>query len=71
MLSVLSLQNTSVSDRGLDHLKPIRGLDVVILDGTQVTAEGKARLKQAIPRLSFQIQDALPNLVRVRFDAGR
>jgi len=38
-----------VTDEGLAHLKPLRGLRVLDLSGTRVTSEGVAGLQSAIP----------------------
>jgi hypothetical protein len=48
-LRVLSLVDSSVTDKGLPHLTRLRSLRMLDLRGTRVTDEGVARLRAAMP----------------------
>ncbi len=45
----LLIQDTAITEAGLENLKTLRKLDHVILTRTQVTDEGVAKLQQALP----------------------
>jgi len=49
----LYLHTTSVTDAGLEHLKEFKDLKYLYLSKTKTTEGGRARLKEAIPDLSF------------------
>ena len=46
---VLDLENTKVTDAGLEHLKGLSKLVGLRLEGTKVTDAGVQRLKEALP----------------------
>jgi hypothetical protein len=48
-LKNVDLGQTRITDRGLEHLKPIESLEYVILTGTTVTPEGVDDLRKALP----------------------
>jgi hypothetical protein len=48
-LETLDLHNSSVTDGGLPWLAELRGLKRLSLENTKVTAEGAAKLRQALP----------------------
>jgi Leucine-rich repeat (LRR) protein len=52
-LSVLDLQDTQVTDAGLEHLKGLPNLSVLSLQGTQVTDAGVNELKGSLPGLTI------------------
>jgi hypothetical protein len=47
----LGLDNTKITDDGLEHLKQLSNLKIITLSGTQVTDTGVAKLQRALPRL--------------------
>jgi hypothetical protein len=53
-LHLLRLEGPRVTDAALVHLKGLKGLDTLFLDGTRVTDEGKADLRRALPGLKGQ-----------------
>ena len=52
-LGRLYLKDTQITDAGLGHFAKIERLHVLDLTGTQVTAEGIAKLKEALPRCNI------------------
>jgi len=44
---------TNISDAGIEHLKGLTKLPVLLLDGTHVSAAGKEKLKAALPHTAF------------------
>jgi WD40 repeat protein/serine/threonine protein kinase/Leucine-rich repeat (LRR) protein len=50
----LELYDTAVSDAGLEHLTGLTRLESLDLTGTFVTAEGAAKLKEALPDCKIQ-----------------
>ena len=52
-LTVLRLNNTTVSDVGLAHLKDYKNLTVINLQNTKVTAAGVKELQKALPKCKF------------------
>ena len=49
-LKSVCIRNTPFTDKGLEYLKPLRNLvEISLLDGTQVTAQGVDALKAALP----------------------
>ena len=50
MLAYLNLSMTAVTDDGLKYLKKLTNLTVLFLNATQVTNQGIAELKQALPK---------------------
>ncbi len=50
----INLTRTAVSDAGLDHLKHMTKLQLLILNGTKVTHAGIADLKKALPKLQIE-----------------
>ena len=49
VLRILDLENTSVSDAGLEHLVTLKQLQSLKLTGSKVTATGIAKLQKALP----------------------
>jgi hypothetical protein len=45
----LGLEDTEITDRGLEHLAALRKLRIVSVNGSKVTEEGVKKLKQALP----------------------
>lgn len=52
-LTYLDLTDQPISDAGLEHLSGIRRLKRVELDGTRVTPDGVARLRESRPGISI------------------
>jgi hypothetical protein len=50
-LLCLDLEDTAITDAGLVHLYDLPKLNLICLDGTQVTAQGIAALNKAMPTL--------------------
>jgi hypothetical protein len=50
-LVFLDLQQTEVTDAGLDHLSRLAKLEVLVLNGAPVSSTGIMRLNQARPSL--------------------
>jgi hypothetical protein len=50
-LQCLTLNDTKVTDAGLEHLKGLSRLQWLGLHGTQVTDEGRTKLLNALPNL--------------------
>ncbi len=48
-LKRLYLDNTEITDAGLEHLEGLTGLDYLILDNTKVTDTGVRKLQAALP----------------------
>jgi hypothetical protein len=48
----VELDNTQITDAGLDHLHPLSQLVFVSYLGTKVTSQGAQKLKQALPKLT-------------------
>ena len=46
----LDLENTKVTDAGLEHLKGLNQLHALSLYGTRVTEAGANKLRKALPR---------------------
>ena len=46
---MLELSDTDISDAGLEHLRALKGLKDVYLDGTKVTQKGVKQLQAALP----------------------
>ncbi len=53
----LILDNTPVTDAGLEHLTKLSKLDTLFLRNTKVTAEGVKRLGRAMPRCKVTIHE--------------
>lgn len=53
-LEWLSLRGTATDDTGAARLERVKSLTILDCRGSGITAEGKARLKQALPRLSIR-----------------
>jgi len=53
LLETLGLNNTEVTDDGLAYLKDLTKLKLLYLSGAQVTEEGVADLKRALPGLKI------------------
>ena len=49
-LEILRLNNTQITDSGLEHLKGVTNLKYLELTGTQVTDAGVAELQKALPK---------------------
>lgn len=49
-LNALGLGMTRVNDAGLEHLTELKNLRILELDGTDTTAEGRAKLRKALPK---------------------
>ena len=47
-LTILYLNDTDVTDAGLEHLKKLTNLDILHLGGTNVTDAGIADLKKSL-----------------------
>jgi internalin A len=52
-LKELDLEGTQVTDSGLEHLKCLKGLRMLNLKATNVTAGGEAVLKKELPRCNI------------------
>jgi hypothetical protein len=48
-LRILWLSGTQVSDAGIEHLKSLRGLQIVHLSETDVSQEAAKELERALP----------------------
>ncbi|MEI8382803.1 MAG: hypothetical protein WCJ09_21930 [Planctomycetota bacterium] len=48
-LNALGLGMTRVNDAGLGYLAKLKNLTILELDGTDTTAEGRAKLRKALP----------------------
>jgi hypothetical protein len=53
MIHHLKLNNTQISDAGLEHLKGLN-LETIDLENTHVTDAGVAKLQKALPKLKIQ-----------------
>jgi hypothetical protein len=51
-LNFLRLHTAPINDEGLAHLHPIKSLRSIDLTGTKVTAQGREKLRAAIPEIS-------------------
>jgi hypothetical protein len=51
-LKLLELTGTTVTDAGLEHIRPLSGLQNLTLYRTRVTATGVAELQKALPNLT-------------------
>jgi hypothetical protein len=52
-LEWLGLSGTRVSDAGLAHLSRLGALKMLWVEGTPVTADGAARLRQSLPNCTI------------------
>lgn len=52
-VDVLDLSETCVTDAGLEHLRGLIGMQMLILTQTQVTPHGVQMLKQALPQTTI------------------
>ena len=50
-LRELHIANVNITDVGLRQLEGMKGLNVLSVGGTKVTAAGVQRLKKALPKL--------------------
>ena len=63
-LKILCLDETQVTDAGIDHLLHLSKLERVSCHSTDVTAEGARKLRQAIP--GCRVEFGQPPGVRLR-----
>ena len=50
---ILYLNDTDISDAGLMHVRGLTSLDVLKIDGTNVTKQGIERLRKSLANTSF------------------
>ena len=60
-LEYLDLRSTPISDRGLVHLQSIRSLKRLLLQGIQITPNGVASLKAALPNTQVEVFTPTPS----------
>jgi hypothetical protein len=53
-LSTLYIESTALTDVGLGTMQKIKGLKLVRLHGTKVTAQGVAELRKALPECKVE-----------------
>jgi Leucine-rich repeat (LRR) protein len=50
----LDISDTKITDAGLEHLKKLKELSMLVLYSTQVTDGGVAKLQKALPNLRIE-----------------
>ena len=53
-LRSLDLSGSSVTDKGIEHLKKLESLQEIVLSGTKISEEGCRELREALPNCTIQ-----------------